>query len=68
MKAHTIEIEAGVLERVTAGTPPDKRAEAIAAVHWGLALGFGTYMTATLIPEAWTLPFDVVAVPLLDQA
>ncbi len=68
MKAHTIAIEAGVLERITAGTPPDKLAEAVAGVHWGLALGFGTYITATLIPEAWTLPFDVVAVPLLEQA
>ena len=36
-----------------------------ARVHMGLAIGYGVGLLAILDPEAGSLPFDVVTIPLL---
>jgi AcrR family transcriptional regulator len=38
-----------------------------ARVHMGLATGFGVMLLGIVAPEAGSLPFDVVTIPLLGQ-
>ena len=38
-----------------------------ARVHVGLATGYGVSLLGILAPEAGSLPFDVVTIPLLDS-
>jgi hypothetical protein len=33
-------------------------------VHWDLAMGYGAELLPSFMPHAWSLPFDVVTVPL----
>jgi AcrR family transcriptional regulator len=35
-----------------------------AQVHWDLAMGYGAELLPSFMPHAWSLPFDVVTVPL----
>lgn len=48
--------------------PTEKLSAARSSVHWGLSMGYGTYVTAFLLPRAWKLPFDVVTTPLRANA
>jgi AcrR family transcriptional regulator len=38
-----------------------------ARVHMGLATGFGVMLLGIVAPDAGSLPFDVVTIPLLDE-
>ena len=42
------------------------RKEVPGYVHFGYALGLGAAVLPVLFPACWTLPYDVVTIPLLD--
>lgn len=50
-----------------AAIPEDQHLEARADIHWRIAMGHGTILLPTFLPEVWKLPMDVVMVPLFDE-
>lgn len=46
--------------------PARHRKRAASRVHWDVALGYGASLVSAYVPDAHTLPFDVVTVPLLE--
>jgi AcrR family transcriptional regulator len=64
MAAHALELETFARESFNAEAPRTRR-QLPAFFHFGYALGLGAPALAVLYPGCWTLPYDVVTVPLL---
>lgn len=56
--------EAAFSEGTLAETDTLRREAAASDLHLSLALGYGAELLPELLPDAWTLPFDVVTVPM----
>lgn len=52
----------------TAGDPAWGPANSPAELHVSIALGFGLSLLPVLHPEAWSLPYDVVTIPLVERS
>lgn len=63
LRAHRREMRAAA-GRVLEADPSIDSRRARGHVHFGYALGLGTPVLTVLDPACWTLPFDVVTVPL----
>jgi hypothetical protein len=50
----------------TAADPAWAPANSPAELHVSIALGFGLSLLPVLHPEAWSLPYDVVTIPLAE--
>lgn len=46
--------------------PHVSQAEARSVFHYDYATGLGVNVLPALLPEAWSLPYDVVTVPMID--
>ena len=55
------------VEQQSAANPDWPSTLSAARVHVGLATGYGIGLLGILAPEAGSLPFDVVTIPLLDS-
>ena len=55
------------VEQQAAANPDWPSTMSAARVHVGLATGYGVSLLGILAPEAGSLPFDVVTIPLLDS-
>ena len=55
------------VEQQSAANPDWHPTLSAARVHMGLATGYGAGLLGILVPEAGSLPFDVVTIPLLDS-
>lgn len=64
MLANVDAIVADLTRAYLEATPSRTPAEAEAMAFMSLAGGIGVLLLATLCPEAWRLPFDVITVPL----
>lgn len=56
---------AGIRTRRLADNPDWNEVDAARSLHWDLALGMGWVFLATVVPDSWKLPYDVVTVPLM---
>ena len=56
--------ELAFTEHVLAINPQASHDALLAQVHWDLAMGYGAELLPSFMPHAWSLPFDVVTVPL----
>ena len=52
----------------TAADPAWAPANSPAELHVSIALGFGLSLLPVLHPEAWSLPYDVVTIPLAERS
>lgn len=64
MAAQAAELDAFLQESFAADAPRTRR-QLPAYFHFGYALGLGAPALTILYPGCWTLPYDVVTVPLL---
>lgn len=62
MRREHLEREQVLVDQYSASPDPTT---ALAYLHWDMAMAMGVNLVPNLVPEVWTLPFDVVTVPLL---
>ncbi|MCX6413499.1 MAG: TetR family transcriptional regulator [Actinobacteria bacterium] len=67
MRDTTFPQDLAVLNQQLAGTPDTDRNTATGRIHLDFASGHGLPITALLLPEAWTLPFNTITEPYLQQ-
>ena len=65
LQAATDAAEAAFTEATAASNPGIDRESIVSRIHLDFAQGYGAELLPTFIPLAWSLPFDVVTVPLL---
>jgi AcrR family transcriptional regulator len=57
--------EAELAKTMQKANPALSRSVVLANLHWDISLGYGAELVPSFFPDAWKLPFDVVAVPML---
>ena len=62
MRRVHLEKEQVLVDQYSASPDPTT---ALAYLHWDMAMAMGVNLVPNLVPAVWTLPFDVVTVPLL---
>lgn len=67
MRDITFEQDLAVLNQQLAGTPAADRAMRTGNVHLDFATGHGLPIVGLLLPEAWTLPFNTVTEPYVQN-
>ena len=65
LQAATDAAEAAFTETAFAANPGIERESIVSRIHLDFAQGYGAELLPTFLPLAWSLPFDVVTVPLL---
>lgn len=65
LQAATDAAEAAFTENTVASNPGFERESIVSRIHLDFAQGYGAELLPTFLPLAWSLPFDVVTVPLL---
>ena len=67
MRDTTFPQDLAVLDQQLATTPDTDPNTATGRIHLDFASGHGLPITALLLPEAWTLPFNTITEPYLQQ-
>ena len=67
MRDTTFPQDLAVLDQQLATTPDTDRHTATGRIHLDFATGHGLPITALLLPEAWTLPFNTITEPYLQN-
>jgi AcrR family transcriptional regulator len=67
MRDITFPQDLAILDQQLATTPDTDRNTATGHVHLDFAIGHGLPITALLLPEAWTLPFNTITEPYLQN-
>lgn len=68
MRDITFEQDTAVLTQQIAGTPDSERNTSIGNTHLDFATGHGLPIVGLLLPESWTLPFNVITEPYLQNS
>ena len=67
MRDTTFPQDLAVLDQQLAATPDTDRHTATGRIHLDFATGHGLPTVGLLLPEAWTLPFNTITEPYLQQ-
>ena len=68
MRDITFPQDLAILDQQLATTPDTDRNTATGHIHLDFAIGHGLPITGLLLPHAWTLPFNTITEPYLQQS